>query len=63
MKTREHLSADGLFRLVRQGFAKIKDHRAKNAAIALKDALMSGFAMFSLALHAFGKRLVVVSFR
>lgn len=48
MKTRKHLSADGLFRLVRQDFSKIKDHRAKNTAISLKDALMSGFAMFSL---------------
>lgn len=48
MKIRKHLSASGLFSSVRQGFAKIKDIRAKNAKISIKDALMSGFAMFSL---------------
>ncbi|MFH1634058.1 MAG: hypothetical protein ABIG63_08600 [Chloroflexota bacterium] len=48
MKIRKHLSASGLFSSVRQGFAIIKDIRAKNAKISIKDALMSGFAMFSL---------------
>lgn len=48
MKIRKHLSASGLFSLVRQGFAKVKDVRAENAKISIKDALMSGFAMFSL---------------
>ncbi len=48
MKIRKHLSADGLFRLVRRQFEKIKDHRPQNVSIALGDALMSAFAMFSL---------------
>jgi hypothetical protein len=48
MKTRKHLSADGLFRLIRQQFGKIEDHRPKNVIIPLGDALMSAFAMFSL---------------
>ena len=59
MKIRKHLSASGLYRSVSQRFAKIKDHRAENALIALKDALMSGFALFSLkdaSLLAFDKR-------
>ena len=48
MKIRESLSASGLFKLVKAGFEKIKDWRADNQVIALADALMSGFAMFSL---------------
>jgi len=48
MKTRKHLSASGLFGIVRQRFSQIKDQRAANVVIDLKDALMSGFAMFSL---------------
>lgn len=48
MKIRKQLSASGLFRLVRSGFDKIKDHRAANRTIPLVDALMSAFAMFSL---------------
>lgn len=59
MKVRKHLSATGLLGLVRQGFAKIEDHRAENTKISLGDALMSGFAMFSLkdsSLLAFDKR-------
>ena len=48
MKTGKQLSADGLFRLVHQRFGKIKDHRPMNVDIPLDDALMSGFAMFSL---------------
>jgi len=48
MKIRKHLSASGLIRLVRQGFAQIKDQRAQNTKISLRDALMAGFAMFSL---------------
>ena len=59
MKVRKHLSATGLLGLVRQGFAKIEDHRAENTKISLRDALMSGFAMFSLkdsSLLAFDKR-------
>ena len=47
-KGRKHLSADALFRLVRSGFANIPDPRTAEVDISLTDALMSGFAMFSL---------------
>ena len=47
-KGRKHLSADALFRLVRNGFDTIADHRSGDAEISLTDALMSAFAMFSL---------------
>lgn len=47
-KGRKYLSADALFRLVRSGFANIPDHRSGDPDISLPDALMSGFAMFSL---------------
>ena len=45
---RKHLSADALFRLVHSGFASLPDHRLDGTEIALTDALMSAFAMFSL---------------
>ena len=48
MKIRKQLSADGLFKLVRQKFGKIEEHRPMNVDIPLGDALMSSFAMFSL---------------
>ena len=48
IKLRKNLNADALFSLVRSGFEKIKDHRSNNTKISLPDALMSGFAMFSL---------------
>lgn len=47
-KPRKHLSADALFRLLRTDFAAIADHRPGNTDIALPDALMSAFALFSL---------------
>lgn len=47
-KVRKHLSADALFDLVRNGFAHIPDYRLGETDIALADALMSAFAMFSL---------------
>jgi hypothetical protein len=47
-KARKHLSADALFRLVRSGFATIPDYRCDDVDMALTDALMSAFAMFSL---------------
>ncbi len=47
-KGRKPLSADALFRLVRSGFANIPDPRTAEVDISLTDALMSGFAMFSL---------------
>jgi hypothetical protein len=42
------LSADSLLALVRTGFEQVPDRRAENAKVSLPDALMSGFAMFSL---------------
>src|SRR5919109_483104 len=45
---RKHLSADALFRLVQSGFASLPDYRVGDTEIALADALMSAFAMFSL---------------
>lgn len=59
MKIRKHLSASGLFRLIRSGFEKVKDHRVGDIKITLADALMSAFAMFSLkdpSLLAFDER-------
>jgi len=59
MKIRKHLSADGLFQMIKKGFRKIKDHRPSNIEISLVDTLMSAFAMFSLkdpSLLAFDKR-------
>ena len=47
-KVRKHLSADALFRLVRNGFAIIPDPCGEERDISLTDALMSAFAMFSL---------------
>jgi hypothetical protein len=47
-KGRKHLSADALFRLVRNGFASIPDYCLGETEISLTDALMSAFAMFSL---------------
>ena len=47
---RKHLSAPGLINTVNQQFRKISDPRkfARNGAIALKDHLMSGLAVFGL---------------
>jgi Transposase DDE domain len=45
---RKYLSADALFGLLRTGFADIADHRPGTPDIALTDALMSAFALFSL---------------
>jgi hypothetical protein len=47
-KARKHLSADALFGLLRNGFAKVPDHRSDGSEMTMADALMSGFAMFSL---------------
>ncbi len=60
-KGRKHLSADALFRLVQNGFDSFPDHRPADTEIALTDALMSAFAMFSLkspSLLAFDKERV-----
>ena len=59
MKPSGDLSASHLFQVIRTGFERIADHRAANAKIDLPDALMSGFAMFSLkdsSLLAFDQR-------
>jgi hypothetical protein len=60
-KGRKHLSADALFRLVRNGFANILADRTEERGISLTDTLMSAFAMFSLkapSLLAFDKERV-----
>jgi hypothetical protein len=59
MKTREKLSANGLFKRVKTSFRKVKDHRKRDVKIGLADTLMAGFAMFSLkdpSLLAFDER-------
>jgi len=60
-KARKHLSADALFGVVRNGFTPIPDYRLSETDIALADALMAAFAMFSLkapSLLAFDKERV-----
>lgn len=59
IKMRKHLNADTLFNSMRTGFDKISDHRPGNPNIPITDALMSGFAVFSLkdpSLLAFDQR-------
>ncbi|MBL6982468.1 MAG: transposase [Anaerolineales bacterium] len=59
MKTRKHLSASGLFRIVRGRFMHIVDHRTEQAKVSLADTMMSGLALFSLkdsSLLAFDER-------
>jgi hypothetical protein len=58
-KARKDLSADSLFRRLRSRFRRIPDRRAGEVEIPLGDALMSGFALFSLkdpSLLAFDQR-------
>jgi hypothetical protein len=58
-QARKDLSADGLFRRLRTGFEKVPDARSDRTDISLGNALMSGFAMFSLkdpSLLAFDQR-------
>ena len=47
-KVHKHLSADALYALLGQSFARIPDHRQHKPPIPLRDALLSAFAMFSL---------------
>jgi hypothetical protein len=47
-KMRKHLCADALLRSLQDVFCQIPDHRQGDPNIALSDALMSAFAMFSL---------------
>jgi hypothetical protein len=59
MNIHKPLSADEMFRQIRGGMARIKEHRPMNVSIALDDALMSGLALFALkdpSLLAFEKR-------
>ena len=47
-KERQYLSADALYRLVRQTLAAVADSRSAAAEISLGDALMAGYAVFAL---------------
>ena len=58
-RSRKHLNADALFKRLHIDFSKVSDCREGNIDIPMADALMSGFAMFSLkdpSLLAFDKR-------
>ena len=48
LKLRKHLNADALFKGLHHNFSKVTDIRQGDITISIKDALMSGFAMFSL---------------
>lgn len=59
IRMRKHLNADALFATMLSGFKKVKDNRPGNVQHSLADALMSGFAMFSIkdpSLLAFDER-------
>jgi len=56
---RKHLNADALFRDIHSNFSKVSDFRQGHIKISMADALMSGFAIFSLkdpSLLAFDER-------
>ncbi len=56
---RKHLNADALFRALHTDFSKVSDFRPGGVKISMADALMSGFAVFSLkdpSLLAFDER-------
>jgi len=56
---RKHLNADALFKGIHKDFSKVSDFRQGDIDISMGDALMSGFAMFSLkdpSLLAFDER-------
>lgn len=48
IKLKKHLNADALFKEVYLNFEKFPEFRSQNIEISIADALMSGFAMFSL---------------
>ena len=48
IKCRKDLCADSMFNSIYSNFDKITDHRENKPIVSLADALMSGFAMFSL---------------
>ena len=59
IKIRKHLNADALFQKVHDDFECVPDTRKGEIKIEIADALMSGFAMFSLkdpSLLAFDER-------
>ena len=59
MNIHKPLSADGMLQQIREGMARIKEHRPMNVSIPLVDGLMSGLALFVLkdpSLLAFEKR-------
>lgn len=59
IRLRKQLNADALIQSMLEEFNKVPDHRQGKIKISLSDALMSGFAMFSLkdtSLLAFDKR-------
>lgn len=61
IKTRKHLNADSLFSSLHESFENVPDHRTGNVKFSMQDALMSGFAMFSLkdpSLLAFEQRRI-----
>lgn len=61
IKLRKHLNADALFTTMKTRFDKIVDHRPGDVHHSLGDALMAGFAMFSLkdpSLLAFDERRI-----
>lgn len=56
---RKHLNADALFTALHKDFSKVPDFRQGDIKISMADALMSGFAIFSLkdpSLLAFDER-------
>jgi len=58
-KPRKHLNADALFKALHNDFSNVSDHRQGVPEFSIADALMSGFAMFSLkdpSLLAFDER-------
>ena len=58
-RIRKHLNADALFKALHEDFSKVSDWRQGDIEISMADALMSGFAMFSLkdpSLLAFDQR-------
>ncbi len=59
LASRKHLSADPLFKGLHKDFLGVSDYREGDPEISMADALMSGFAVFSLkdpSLLAFNKR-------
>ena len=59
LKYRKHLNADAMFKRLHEEFSRVSDCRKGHINVSIADALMSGFAVFSLkdpSLLAFDKR-------